>query len=477
MLIYNSMTRSLEAFVPGNPDQVSMYVCGPTVYDTPHLGNARPAVVFDVLYRVLREKHASVVYARNFTDIDDKIMQRARENGEDIGVLTARTIAEYHEIMDTLSVMRPPLEPRATNYISAMKGMIAELMLFGHAYESQGHVLFDVSSYPDHGKLSAHQQSDLIQNHRVEEASYKRNQADFVLWKPSAPDEPGWDSLWGRGRPGWHIECSAMIRSIFGERSERSAIEAFNVERTGGKYVCEDPTDIRHAALDIHAGGGDLRFPHHDCEISQSFCANNAPLARYWMHNGMLTVGGQKMAKSAGNFFTVRDLINQGWTGPEIRFALLQTHYRSPLDWNNDVMQSARSALMRLHGAVRRYENIDTVEPQFSENPALVALESDLNTPASIAALHVAAGELNSGVGITKNLGILRTGLRFLGLEDRAVSVMTTEELRLFEERRAARAKRDFDESDRLRKLLAKSGIIVEDTKTETTWRRSKIDA
>src|SRR6266851_3896753 len=319
--LYNSLTRRKEAFQPLDPERVRLYVCGPTVYDFAHVGNARANVAFDLLYRVLRHQYGAehVRYVRNITDVEDKIIAAARENGEPIDALTRRTTAIIHEDMAALGNLPPDSEPRATEYIPQM---IARLIASGHAYAAEGHVLFRVASYAKYGALSRRSRADLIAGARVEVAPYKEDPGDFVLWKPSSPDLPGWPSPWGRGRPGWHIECSAMSEGELGE------------------------------TFDIHGGGLDLIFPHHENEIAQSVCAHDGhPFARYWLHNGMLTVAGAKMAKSEGNFVTVRDALAQA-PGEVIRLALLGTHYRDPLDWTPDRLHQARQTLARFYRAL-----------------------------------------------------------------------------------------------------------------------------
>jgi cysteinyl-tRNA synthetase len=445
--LYNSLSRSVERFTPQDPNYVTMYACGPTVYDVPHLGNARPAVVFDVLYRLLRLAYGAdtVKYARNFTDIDDKIMDRAAQNGEPIHALTERVIVQYHEVVDSLGCLRPNHEPRATGNIAPIIGQIAALLLNGHAYESEGHVLFDVASYPEHGALSRHIQSDLqAGQHRISEASYKRNQADFVLWKPSTPDQPGWDASFGRGRPGWHIECSAMIESIFADQT-----------------------------IDVHAGGGDLRFPHHDCEISQYACSHHTPgrkLANFWVHNGMVLVGREKMAKSAGNFFTVPDVVARGFTGPEIRLALLQTHYRSPLDFTDATLESARLALARWRDALLPYTSLEPVNNMVSQT-IIGALAKDLNTPQAITELHEATNLLNTTKNPTVAQGMM-FALDRLGFAQKRPSA-SQEEQELLDQRREARKTGDYARSDALRDVLAGHGIRVKDMVDGTLWWRS----
>jgi len=316
--LHNTKTRRKEVFTPIDPRDVRMYVCGPTVYDRAHLGNARPVLVFDVLYRLLRHAYGPghVTYVRNFTDVDDKIIRRAEETGREIGAITEETIRWYHEDMEALGTLRPDHEPRATEYIPQMVAMIGDLISKGHAYVAEGHVLFAVESYAGYGALSGRTVDDMIAGARVEVAPYKRTPMDFSLWKPSSPDQPGWDSPWGRGRPGWHIECSAMSYELLGE------------------------------SFDIHGGGNDLMFPHHENEIAQSCCAHpEGDFARVWMHNEMLQVEGKKMSKSLGNFFTVRDLLDQGVPGEVIRFVFLSTHYRKPMDWTSEKMSEATATL------------------------------------------------------------------------------------------------------------------------------------
>ena len=364
--LYNTRTRRKDPFQPIDPDNVRMYVCGPTVYDRAHLGNARPVVVFDVLFRLLLHVHGAdkVTYVRNFTDVDDKINARAREMqaagdtrslNDIIRALTDETIAWYHADMDALGALRPSQEPRATEYIAQMVEMIRGLEAKGFAYAAQGHVLFDVRSYPQYGKLSGRSVDDMIAGARVEVAPYKRDPMDFVLWKPSSDEEPGWDGpVWegksiGRGRPGWHIECSAMAQELLGP------------------------------AFDIHGGGIDLQFPHHENEIAQSCCAHpEAGFANFWLHNEMVQVDGKKMSKSLGNFFTVRDLLDQGWPGEVIRFVMLSTHYRKPMDWTAEKAQIAKRSLRRW------YNLVDGVKPSLPAPEIEAALCDDLNAAGAL---------------------------------------------------------------------------------------------
>ncbi|MCO5127967.1 MAG: cysteine--tRNA ligase [Rhodobacteraceae bacterium] len=362
----NTKTRTKDVFEPIDPDNVRMYVCGPTVYDRAHLGNARPVIVFDVLFRLLRHVYGAdhVTYVRNFTDVDDKINAEAqRRKGlgdprlleELIRERTEETIRWYHEDMDALGALRPTQEPRATEWIGAMIAMIGDLIARGHAYEKAGHVLFRVRSYQGYGKLSGRSVDDMIAGARVEVAPFKEDPMDFVLWKPSTDDLPGWDSPWGRGRPGWHIECSAMSHELLGD------------------------------SFDIHGGGIDLQFPHHENEIAQSMCAHpEADFAKVWMHNEMLQVEGKKMSKSLGNFFTVRDLLDKGIPGEVIRFVFLSTHYSKPMDWTQEKAKAAKATLFKWWGEVRKH-----AEPNEKISSAVTAaLADDLNTAGAIAALH-----------------------------------------------------------------------------------------
>ena len=374
--LYNTLAREKQVFEPIDANSVGMYVCGPTVYDYAHIGNARPAVVFDVLFRLLRRRYGPehVTYVRNITDVDDKIINAHKQTGEPIDEITARTARAYRDDMHALGCLDPDIEPRATRHIDEMVAMIAALIDGGHAYAADGHVLFDVPSMPEYGALSRRNIEEMIAGARVEVAPYKRNPQDFVLWKPSVGDEPGWDSPWGRGRPGWHIECSAM----------------------SGRYLGE--------TFDIHGGGQDLIFPHHENEIAQSRCAHGGlPFVRYWVHNGYLMTEGEKMSKSLGNFYTVHDLLKE-YPGEAIRLVLLQTHYRQPLDFTKDGIAQARHTLDRFYSALRANAEVAAdvdVEADGLETMAAVeqALADDINTPAALAHLHDALGALNKAEG------------------------------------------------------------------------------
>ncbi len=452
---HNTLTRRKERFQPLDPMNVRMYVCGPTVYDLAHIGNARPAVVFDVLFRLLKQVYGPehVTYARNITDVDDKILTASKETGEAIDSITARTTQAYHDDMDALGVQRPTVEPRATQHIAQMIAMMETLIEKGHAYAAEGHVLFSVPSMADYGALSRLDREALIAGARVDVAPYKKDPADFVLWKPSAADQPGWDSPWGRGRPGWHIECSAMSAQHLGE------------------------------TFDIHGGGLDLVFPHHENEIAQSRCAHGTKLmARVWMHNGYVVVNGEKMSKSLGNFFTVRQLLEEGLRGEAIRLALLSGHYRAPLDITREKIVECKGQLDRLYGALRGLDAEQGVAP-----PAklVAALADDLNTPLAVAELHEVATALHKAGDDRekrKLAGALLAGGQLLGLlegdaeawfkgeedEDFVLWVETTVAAR-FE----ARKGKNFAEADRLRDQLAAQGIVLEDGPGGTTWKRA----
>jgi cysteinyl-tRNA synthetase len=457
LVLYNSLTRRKETFAPLDPERVRMYVCGPTVYDFAHIGNARAVVAFDLLYRVLRHEYGAdhVTYVRNITDVEDKIIAAARDNGEAIDALTRRTTAIFHEDMAALGNLPPDIEPRATEYIPQMIRMIERLIASGHAYAAEGHALFRVASYKKYGALSRRSRADLIAGARVEVAPYKEDPGDFVLWKPSSPEQPGWDSPWGRGRPGWHIECSAMSEETLG------------------------------ATFDIHGGGLDLIFPHHENEIAQSVCAHDGhPFARYWLHNGMLTVGGAKMAKSEGNFITVRDALAQA-PGEVIRLALLGTHYRDPLDWTEDRLHQARQTLDRFYRALAVPGTVAADETASMAFASIAfALEDDLNTPFALRELHTLASGINRLPDNAERAGYqigLRQGAALMGLLGRApadwfradTGGLAAVDGRIAD-RGLARKERRFADADRIRDELAAEGIILEDKPDGTTeWRRT----
>jgi cysteinyl-tRNA synthetase len=444
------------AFEPLEPGKVTMYLCGPTVYNYAHIGNARPAVVFDLLVRVLRRRF-SVTFARNFTDVDDKINAASIETGRSINEITERFKIAYNDDMGALGVLPPDIEPCATDHISEMIEMIELLINKGNAYEADGHVLFDVDSHSDYGSLSKRDLREMIAGARVEVAPYKRAAHDFVLWKPSTDDLPGWDSPWGRGRPGWHIECSAMAAKHLG------------------------------TTIDIHAGGQDLVFPHHENEMAQSTCVHDGrEFARYWLHNGFLSMDKEKMSKSLGNVLLVHDLITEV-PGEVLRLALLSAHYRQPLDWSAETIESARRMLDRLYGALRGVELDDNARAAADAPEALVAaLENDLNSPEAMKELFGIAKELNKtdDVAEKKRLAaMLYASGDLMGLlqespadwfAGNAEGGMSDDEIEnLIEQRAHAKSDRDFEAADAIRDQLADAGVQIEDGRDGTTWRRS----
>ena len=433
--LYDTMAREKRPFVPLNPQRITMYVCGPTVYGRAHIGNARPAVVFDTLARLIRHQFGdkSLVNARNVTDVDDKIIASANEEGVDTSVITERYERHYLEDMGALGVAPPDIAPHATQEIGPMVAMIERLIGLGHAYEAEGHVLFHVPSHEDYGELSRRNRDAMLAGARVEVAPYKRDPADFVLWKPAGAGEVGWDSPWGRGRPGWHIECSAMIRAHLGE------------------------------TIDIHGGGLDLIFPHHENEIAQSRCAHaGAPLARYWVHNGFVDMGAEQMSKSLGNVITVGDLLEQGHRGETLRLALLSAHYRSPLPWTESLVAQAKANLDRL------YRMAADAAPTGPDKGVLDALADDLNTPLAVSRLMA-----------IEDPAVLKASAALLGVLTESSDAWfrgDTDDAAAIEERIAARAEakknRDFATADRLRDELKAEGIVLEDSAAGTTWRR-----
>jgi cysteinyl-tRNA synthetase len=430
--LYNTLTKSKDEFVPLDAKNVRLYVCGPTVYDFAHIGNARPAIVFDVLFRLLRHIYgeAHVTYVRNITDVDDKINARAAERNISIRALTEETAGIYLQDVAALNCLTPSAMPRATEHIAPMVAMIGQLIASGHAYVADGHVLFDVSSKPDYGKLAHRSLDEMIAGARVEVAPYKKNPMDFVLWKPSEAGLPGWDSPWGRGRPGWHIECSAMAAQYLGD------------------------------TFDIHGGGIDLVFPHHENEIAQSECAHHgAPLAMVWMHNGFLQVEGEKMAKSQGNFFTIRELLAD-WPGEVLRFNMLRSHYRQPIDFTLTGIKESWKTLERW------YEVTEPLADPAPDGEFFAALNDDLNTPSAIASLHRADDKALAG------------GLGFLGFSNVQMKIADTarvDEVAIADAitaRLAARKAKNFAESDRIRDQLLAQGIELKDGPQGTTWEK-----
>jgi cysteinyl-tRNA synthetase len=444
--LYNTLTRAKEDFRPLDPAHVRMYVCGPTVYDYAHIGNARPLIVFDVLYRLLRHLYGAehVTYVRNITDVDDKINARAAERGISIRELTEGTNAVFQADVTALGCLPPSVQPRATEHIAEMIAIVEKLIASGHAYAADGHVLFDVPSMPDYGRLSRRPLDEMIAGARVDVAPYKRGDMDFVLWKPSKESEPGWDSPWGRGRPGWHLECSAMSWKHLGE------------------------------TFDIHGGGIDLVFPHHENEIAQTRCAfGHEVMANYWMHNGFLQVEGEKMSKSLGNFVTIHELLHtenfggRKWPGGVLRLAMLRTHYRQPIDFTVKALEEAEASLRKWSAQIG-----DASEEACASGDVLAALADDLNTPLALASLHeLDAADLD---GALKLIGVdVRSYARWVA-EETSRAVDTDKVAALIDARLSARAAKNWAESDRIRDELAAMGVALKDNKDGTTTWEAK---
>ena len=458
IFLYNSLTRRKEQLETLLPDRVGMYVCGPTVYNLAHIGNARPAVIFDVLARLLHLFYSDVTYVRNITDVDDKINAASIETGETIGVITERFTAAYHQDMAALNTAQPDAEPRVTDHIEQIVSMIESLVEREHAYLAEGHVLFDIKSFPEYGELSGRSTDDMIAGARVEIAPYKRDPMDFVLWKPSTTELPGWESPWGRGRPGWHIECSAMSESHLGE------------------------------TIDIHGGGRDLIFPHHENEIAQSTCAHGgAPYCRMWVHNEFVTVEGQKMSKSLGNVLLVRDLLDQA-PAEAIRFALLSTHYRAALDWTTVRLDEAKRTLVKWYRALEACTTGSSSEEPVPDSEVISALCDDLNTSVAFARIHQLVRELGQSSDPAEQAKLKHTivaSADVLGLLQQdpttALAALTASSLKRggidaawieqrIEDRRLARINKDFEQADHIRDELSAAGIRIEDSADGTTW-------
>lgn len=456
--LYNTITRKKERFEPRRSGEVSMYVCGPTVYNLAHIGNARPVVVFDTLFRLLQSQYEKVTYARNITDIDDKIIAAARQRECTITEVTDEFTAKYQEDMAALNTLTPTLIPHATDNIDAMIELVKTLLAKEHAYAAQGHVLFSVTSMEGYGELSGRSLDDMLAGARVEVASYKRHPGDFVLWKPAADDEPGWDSPWGWGRPGWHLECSAMIRAHLGE------------------------------GIDIHGGGTDLVFPHHENERAQSCCGYGGDFVRYWMHNAFLDMDGEKMSKSLGNVRTVRDLLGS-YRGEVLRFALISAHHRSPLDFSKALLDQAESTLNGLYNALRDAPAADDAAiaaVDLNAEPFYQALNDDLNTPVAIAELHGLVKALHKATDESEKnhivariyaaghlLGILQQDVQQWlqgDTDEQGLSAQAIEEL--ISQRQQAKLDKDYARADDIRKALTEQGVILEDSREGTRWRR-----
>ena len=455
LLLHNTTSRRKVKFTPIDPADVRIYACGPTVYDLAHVGNARMMVVFDLIVRVLRDAFPKVTYVRNITDVDDKINAAASDQDLPIDVITSRTTEAMHEDMAAIGVLPPDVEPRATDHIAPMITMIETLIARGHAYEKENHVLFEVGTVADYGRFSGRDRDEQIAGSRIDIAPFKRDPADFVLWKPSNEAQPGWDSPWGRGRPGWHIECSAMSEVYLGK------------------------------TFDIHGGGLDLVFPHHENEIAQSYCAHDgASLANYWLHNGMVVIEGQKMSKSLGNIVVVRDALTR-WRGEEIRWLLLSAHYRQPLDWTEAGLQQARSNLDRIYTALRRSsgEISESTTPDSGLGRVRSALRDDFNTPLAFSEVMALVGRLNRSEVPSERaplVAAIRAAGALLGVvgdsveswfQTRANELAAEEIDALIIKRTVAREGKDFAASDQIRDSLLDQGVALEDGPDGTTWR------
>ena len=448
--LYNTLAGKKQNFIPINPNRVTMYICGPTVYSYPHIGNARGPVIFDILAGLLRREY-ELIYVRNITDLDDKIYEAAKSEQSDVSEITERYTKIYHQDISALGVKDPDIEPRATDHIKEMIEMIEGLLAKGYAYENEGHVLFSVDSYSDYGSLSNRQHEDQIAGARVAIAAYKKNPRDFVLWKPSTPDLPGWESPWGVGRPGWHLECSTMAKKYLGE------------------------------TLDIHGGGSDLIFPHHENECAQSICSHKGePFANFWVHHGMIDFNDTKMSKSEGNLLLIKDLL-EDISGEVVRMALISAHYRKPINWSNDLIKDSKKKLDRLYGAIRKIDIFHNTEPS---NEVLLALADDLNTPKALSALFNIVKLINNSedpVERDKYASTLMASASLLGLMTMSADewfkttpngVLTREEIEhLITQRERARKSKNFSESDRIRNDLLQKGVVIEDGPDGTEWR------
>jgi len=448
--LYNTLAGKKQNFIPINSNRVTMYICGPTVYSYPHIGNARGPVIFDILAGLLKREH-KLIYVRNITDLDDKIYDAAKSEQSDVSEITERYTNIYHQDISALGVKDPDIEPKATDHIKEMIEMIEDLLAKGHAYESEGHVLFSVESYSGYGSLSNRQHEDQIAGSRVAIAAYKKNPRDFVLWKPSPPDLPGWESPWGVGRPGWHLECSTMAKKYLGE------------------------------TLDIHGGGSDLIFPHHENECAQSICSHKGkPFANFWVHHGMIDFNDTKMSKSEGNLLLIRDLLEE-MPGEVVRMALISTHYRKPINWSNDLVKDSKKKLDRLYGAIRKVDIFQDTEPA---NEVLSALADDLNTPKALSALFNIVKLINNSedpMERDKYASTLIASASLLGLMALSADewfkttpneALTREEIEhLITQRERARKSKNFSESDRIRNNLLQKGVVIEDGPDGTEWR------
>ena len=450
LMLYDTFTNSKKKFEPIDPNNVRMYVCGPTVYDYAHVGNARPVIVFDILFRLLQKIYGSgnVTYVRNITDVDDKIIHAANDQNEDIGMLTEKTINYFHDDAKYIGALKPTFEPRATEHIPEMIELIEKLISKEFAYVADGNVLFSSNKFKEYGKLSGKNLDEMVAGSRVGVESYKKEESDFVLWKPSKEDEPSWKSPWGDGRPGWHIECSAMSEKLLGKN------------------------------FDIHGGGQDLIFPHHENEIAQSECANNNKFANYWVHNGFVTVEGNKMSKSDGNFVTVNEL-KDSFQGEVIRLTMISTHYRQPLNWTKDNLNESKKTLDKWYTLLSNF-NDDELQDANNDNEIMETLLDDMNTPKAISELHQKFKDCQSGDnGLVSNflysanmLGLLNEKpSEWLSWKKENLNINTAQVELLIAQRNEARLNKNFDDADRIRDELDKMGVILEDQGGETTWK------
>ena len=450
LMLYDTFTNSKKKFEPIDPNNVRMYVCGPTVYDYAHVGNARPVIVFDILFRLLQKIYGSenVTYVRNITDVDDKIIHAANDQNEDIGILTEKTINYFHDDAKYIGALKPTFEPRATEHIPEMIELIEKLISKEFAYVADGNVLFSSNKFKEYGKLSGKNLDEMVAGSRVGVESYKKEESDFVLWKPSKEDEPSWKSPWGDGRPGWHIECSAMSEKLLGEN------------------------------FDIHGGGQDLIFPHHENEIAQSECANNNKFANYWVHNGFVTVEGNKMSKSDGNFVTVNEL-KDSFQGEVIRRTMISTHYRQPLNWTKDNLNESKKTLDKWYTLLSNF-NDDELQDANNDNEIMETLLDDMNTPKAISVLHQKFKDSQSGdKSLVSNflysanmLGLLNEKpSEWLSWKKENLNINTAQVELLIAQRNEARSNKNFDDADRIRDELDKMGVILEDQGGETTWK------
>ena len=456
MYLFNTLKRRKEEFVPLDENNVRMYVCGPTVYDRAHLGNAKTPVVFDVLFRVLRHKYGAehVTYVSNITDVDDKILNKHKETGKSIREITEQTYQWYVDDMAKLNVLPPNYRPRATEYIGEMIKLVELLLANGHAYEAEGHVLFDVDSMPNYGFLSGRTQKEMLAGARIEVADYKKNPADFVLWKPSEANQPGWDSPWGYGRPGWHLECSAMSSKLLGN------------------------------SFDIHGGGSDLIFPHHENECAQSLCAHpGESFARYWVHGGMLMVDGVKMSKSLGNFYTIDEVLEKA-PAEALRLLFLTTHYHQPFNFTFEGLEQAKQNLDKFYNALLKVKDVSPAEDAVADERVVQALEDDLNTPLALSFIHELANRLNKAESAEEQAtakAVLLRSADLLGLlwqepeewfkggaADEAAEIEA-----LIAQRAAAKKNKDYALADKIRNELKEKGILLEDGPQGTTWKRA----